>query len=287
MTSYPQSQPYGQAYGTFQASYAHYPSQSHYPSATYTPLSTSATSYPALFNLPKKSPSPEPMLLTPLAQSNVTSDVASRALHRLMSVELKAEGFDVAEPAAMKLLELEVVAFIEELHRRAHEYANLANRASPIAKDLLLACDEYGIEPKDLQSVKDTPKEMEKLDLGHFESLILLPASPERPPSELLSSDDEGATPVVPSTLRTIPHFYPALPPKHTYLRTPPSPPKKQALPSLEKKLKNASLVQESLKNLLLATEDTSGPDDGELLGAIVNWEASGQPRKRWKLSPR
>lgn len=51
---------------------------------------------------------------------------------------------------------------IEELHRRAHEYANLANRASPIAKDLLLACDEYGIEPKDLQSVKDTPKEMEK-----------------------------------------------------------------------------------------------------------------------------
>lgn len=50
------------------------------------------------------------MLLTPLAQSNVTSDVASRALHRLMSVELKAEGFDVAEPAAMKLLELEVVA---------------------------------------------------------------------------------------------------------------------------------------------------------------------------------
>ena len=142
------------------------------------------------------------------------------------------------------------------------------------------------------------------MDLGHFESLILLPASPERPPSELLSSDDEGATPVVPSTLRTIPHFYPALPPKHTYLRTPvsisndlhvfhdlhptkPSPPKKQALPSLEKKLKNASLVQESLKNLLLATEVTSGPDDGELLGAIVNWEASGQPRKRWKLSPR
>jgi transcription initiation factor TFIID subunit 8 len=63
-----------------------------------------------------------------------------------------------------------------------------------------------------------------------------------------------------------------------------PSPPRKQALPSLEKKLKNASLVQESLQNLLLATEDVVGPDDGEILGAIVNWEATVHPRKRWKL---
>jgi len=30
-------------------------------------------------------------------------------------------------------------------------------------------------------------------------------------------SDDEGTTPVIPSTLRTIPHFAPALPPK-TYV---------------------------------------------------------------------
>jgi len=43
--------------------------------------------------------------------------------------------------------------------------------------------------------------------------------------------------------------------------------------------LKNASLVQESLQHLLLATEDVVGPDDGEILGAIVNWEATVQPR--------
>lgn len=61
------------------------------------------------------------------------------------------------------------------------------------------------------------------------------------------------------------------------------SPPKKAALPSLEKKLKTASLVQESLKNLLLATEDSTDQDDGELLGAVVNWEATTHPRKRWK----
>jgi len=63
------------------------------------------------------------------------------------------------------------------------------------------------------------------------------------------------------------------------------SPPKKAALPSLERKLKTAGLVQESLKNLLTATEDNLGQEDGELLGHIVNWEASTYPRKRWKVS--
>jgi transcription initiation factor TFIID subunit 8 len=55
-------------------------------------------------------------------------------------------------------------------------------------------------------------------------------------------------------------------------------------LPSLEKKLKTAGLVQQSLKNLMLATEDSSGQEDGELLGHIVNWEAAVHPRKRWKV---
>ena len=61
------------------------------------------------------------------------------------------------------------------------------------------------------------------------------------------------------------------------------SPQKKAALPSLEKKLENAALVQESLKNLLTATEDST-TEDAELLGATVNWEATTHPRKRWKL---
>jgi transcription initiation factor TFIID subunit 8 len=53
----------------------------------------------------------------------------------------------------------------------------------------------------------------------------------------------------------------------------------------LQKKLKNAALVQESLKNLMLATEDNPDDEDGELLGAIVNGQAIGYQRKRWKLS--
>ena len=62
------------------------------------------------------------------------------------------------------------------------------------------------------------------------------------------------------------------------------SPLKKQALPSLEKKLKTAALVQGSLRNLLVATEDSSGQEDAELLGHIVNWEAVASPRKRWRF---
>ena len=52
-----------------------------------------------------------------------------------------------------------------------------------------------------------------------------------------------------------------------------------------EKKLKNAGLVQESLRNLLTATEDNADNEDGELLGHIVNWESTTHPRKRWKLN--
>jgi len=220
--------------------------------------------------------------------SGVDPGVASKTLQRLISVEMKDEGFDSAEPAALKRLEAEVGAFIEALHQRAHEYANLANRATPAAKDLVLACGEYGLGTGDLRSITDKEvkkRKREAEDGAGAEPLALYPASAKKPLPKMLSSDDESTAPVVPNTLRTIPHFFPALPPKHTYLRTPPSPPKKQALPSLEKKLKNAGLVQESLRNLLLATEDTVGPDDGELLGAIVNWEATGHPRKRWKLS--
>ena len=61
-------------------------------------------------------------------------------------------------------------------------------------------------------------------------------------------------------------------------------PPKKQALPSLEKKLENAALVQESLRSLLLATEVDADQNDGELFGGVVNWEATRLPRKKWRI---
>jgi len=60
---------------------------------------------------------------------------------------------------------------------------------------------------------------------------------------------------------------------------------KKAAVQSLEKKLQNAALVQESLKSLMLATEDNPDDEDAKLLGAIVNGQAISYQRKRWKLS--
>ncbi|KAJ3998259.1 hypothetical protein F5050DRAFT_1745643 [Lentinula boryana] len=117
------------------------------------------------------------------------------------------------------------------------------------------------------------------------------------------------------STLRNLPGDLPGLPPKHTYLQTPvttrrttsqshntsssdPAKPKSQNQLQMEKKLHTAALVQESLKNLLLATEYTEDPEidsggvsgatareNAELLGHIVNWESTiGVGRKRWRV---
>jgi hypothetical protein len=47
-------------------------------------------------------------------------------------------------------LNLFLRAVVEQLFERAHEYANLANRASAIPPDLLLAVADFGIEPKEL-----------------------------------------------------------------------------------------------------------------------------------------
>jgi transcription initiation factor TFIID subunit 8 len=143
--------------------------------------------------------------------------------------------------------------------------------------------------------------------MTHFDSdgaPTLLPPPSRSSSPKLLGSDDEGAMPIIPLTLRNLPSHFPTLPPKHTYMRTPvrtialssllinkhlmvihqASPAKKRALPSLEKKLKTQALVQESLKNLLLATEENENQEDGELLGHIVNWEATTYPKKRWKI---
>ncbi|KAI0722973.1 hypothetical protein C8Q76DRAFT_380608 [Earliella scabrosa] len=210
----------------------------------------------------------------------VSAQLASHALQRLISSEMRDAGFESAESGAIRRLELEVVAFVEQLYERAHEYANLANRAKPVVTDVLSAADDYNLEASEVYRLS---KKSRKRKRGGQASLTLQPPPPRSPSPELLSSDDEGVPPTIPMTLRPLPHYVPALPPKHTYLRTPISPQKKAALPSLEKKLENAALVQESLKNLLTATEDST-TEDAELLGATVNWEATTHPRKRWKL---
>ncbi|KAL0949548.1 hypothetical protein HGRIS_009597 [Hohenbuehelia grisea] len=222
-------------------------------------------------------PAPPPTL------PGVTPAVAGKAVDRLVSYELKAAGFNSAEPLALQRLEVEVGAFIEQLFQRVHEYATLANRSGPIATDLISACAELDLHPKDLRRVCARTARRQKRGHTALAPLNLLPLRSESPPPETLNSDEEE-TPAVPQTLRALPPYFPSLPPKHTYLRTPALPPKKAALPSLEKKLKTAGLVQESLRNLMLATEDTSGQEDAELLGHIVNWETGVHPRKRWKV---
>ncbi|KAG6880081.1 hypothetical protein C0992_006893 [Termitomyces sp. T32_za158] len=242
--------------------------------------------FPAFPHLqpPKPSPAPEGPPPPPDLTS-ITPPVASRALHRLISAELRAAGFDAAQQDAVHHIEVDVVAFVEQLFARAHEHANLANRAGVIATDVLRACNEVGIAPDALRTTALESRKRKKQD-KHVDAATLIPAPSPPPSPKLLPSDDEGTLPAVPLTLRYIPSYFPALPPKHTYLRTPASPPKKAALPSLEKKLKTAALVQESLRNLLIATEDMTNQEEGELLGHIVNWEMSTpHPRKRWKPS--
>ncbi|PFH50540.1 hypothetical protein AMATHDRAFT_75529 [Amanita thiersii Skay4041] len=216
--------------------------------------------------------------------TTVTPAVASQTLRKLILYELCNANFDSAHRVALERIENQVVAFIECLFERAHAYSNLSNRSGPIASDLLLACDDFNIPLKDLSKLK---RKHARNRRSSTSSLLptLVPAPPRSPPPEVLSSDDEDTATIIPLTLRGIPNYFPALPPKHTYLRTPPSPPKKAALPSLEKKLKTAALVQESLKNLLIATEENVNQEDAELLGHIVNWEMGIHPRKRWKIT--
>ncbi|KAI6004047.1 hypothetical protein EDD15DRAFT_2156324 [Pisolithus albus] len=248
--------------------------------------------YPALYGVVKP-PTPTNQFHGAPDIPAISSEIASTQMQKLIVSQLQQSQFDAIEPQALVRLELEVVAFVQRLYERAHDYANLACRASPVAMDVLAACDAQGVRVNDLHSIAVSSKSTvqllrEKLNpvAPHIGTTFEPP--PPRPPSpELLPSDDEGATPALSATLRQIPSNFPPLPPKHTYLKTPvcASPPRKAALPSLERKLKTASLVQESLKNLLTATEDNLGQEDGELLGHIVNWEASTYPRKRWKIS--
>ncbi|KAG7448947.1 uncharacterized protein BT62DRAFT_928958 [Guyanagaster necrorhizus] len=245
------------------------------------PYSVYQSAYPAYYPyttavpVPQQPPEPSPPSPVPPA---ISPAAASDATRRLVSIELKRAGFDAAEPDAVVRLEHEVVAIVEALYHRAHEYANLSNRAGAVATDLMLACKDYELDVKGLRA------QTRKRNAASLPALI--PPSSRSPSPELLPSDDDDVGSSVPFTLRNLPTSFPDLPPKHTYHQTPLSPPKKAALPSLEKKLKTAGLVQESLRNLMLATEDASGQgqEDAQLLGHIVNWQSSTHSRKRWRV---
>ncbi|KAJ4472225.1 hypothetical protein J3R30DRAFT_3523975 [Lentinula aciculospora] len=154
--------------------------------------------------------------------------------------------------------------------------------------------------------------------MAHPSHLSLAPPSLTLIPAATTPGTNTKLRTMPASTLRNLPGNLPGLPPKHTYLQTPatprrtisqpsnsssdPTPPKSQNQLQMEKKLRTAALVQESLKNLLLATEYTEDPEfdsggmnvatareNAELLGHIVNWEstmgmAGGVGRKRWRV---
>jgi hypothetical protein len=123
---------------------------------------------------------------------------------------------------------------VQQLFQRTHEYANLANRAGAIASDMLLACEDFNLHPKDLYKVKisTTKRKRGTYDfskilhpiihkLGQAPSMTLLAPSSRSPSPELLASDDEDGSSTIPTTLKSLPSYFPDLPPKHTYLQTP------------------------------------------------------------------
>lgn len=154
-----------QAYGVFQPQYPAYDGQNHYPSQ-YPAQGAHVAAYPAYPHVQARLTSPPPEPHTAPDVPAVNSELASHAIERLASAELSRAGFDSAEPAALRRLELEVAAcpsaslallirkltggrclqVVEELYKSAHEYANLANRAGPVAKDVLLASQDWGME---------------------------------------------------------------------------------------------------------------------------------------------
>ncbi len=128
---------------------------------------------------------------------------------------------------------------IQQLYERAHEYANLANRAKPVVTDLLSASEDYNLEPSEIRRLTKKSRKRKRgasssitfqhppfqsvfrLVTGGESPVALLPPPPRPPSPELLSPDEEGVPPSIPVTLRPLPHYVPPLPPKHTYLRTP------------------------------------------------------------------
>ncbi|KAF8665743.1 hypothetical protein AX16_000191 [Volvariella volvacea WC 439] len=274
------------------APYSHYTTQ--YPAATSAGTYTASAlsylpPYPHIQQTKAPTPPPERPPSPPDLVNSITPEIASKTMTRLIINEIKDAGFDSAQTTAIQRIELELLAFIQELFRRAHEYANLSNRAGTIATDLVMSCKDFGMTPKDIYSVRrrKNKKSGPTDQIHNIVPFELLPAPSRSPSPDLLPSDDETGPTIMPSTLRGFPNLQehlPALPPKHTYLRTPASPPKKAALPSLEKKLKNAALVQKSLGNLLSSTEDSTNHEDDKLLGHIVNWEMGVHPRKRWRV---
>jgi transcription initiation factor TFIID subunit 8 len=164
-----------QPYSTYPQAYSQYSTQQ-FPSVNYS-LQPQGALYSA-FQVPygRKDPTSWIDALSPEELSAVDPEIASRAMNRSISAELKYEGFDTAEPAALGRLEAEVVhcgsqilltrlavltaiaLVIQDLHRKIHDYANLANRTTPLVGDMFDICQECGLETDGLRLTSELSK---------------------------------------------------------------------------------------------------------------------------------
>lgn len=128
---------------------------------------------------------------------------------------------------------------VTRLYEQAHEYANLANRAGPIPTDLALACQDNGLATTDLRRIALGKSRRRRHGMCSDASLpaygshivtaplpqptqtTLIPAETRHPTPDLLPAEETHAALTIPLTIRSLPQPLPALPPKHTYTRTP------------------------------------------------------------------
>ncbi|GJJ07356.1 hypothetical protein Clacol_001557 [Clathrus columnatus] len=223
----------------------------------YTPTAYGYPDYSAYYAIPPPVP-PEPAQPSApvVPPPTITTLVASQTMRRLLATQL----------------------------RHTKETAMLCNRGTATIHDALAVCVDRGITTVELRKASMKRKRKQ----APPSSTRLVSPPPREPSPDILPSDDEDATPIpvtLPQTLQDLPDHLPSLPPKHTYLHTAPAAFKRIKAPSLDRKLDNASKVQQALRHLVKATEEGSGRGDFELASGVVNWKVTPDGnRKRWKL---
>ncbi|KAG9009578.1 hypothetical protein FRB90_008275 [Tulasnella sp. 427] len=205
----------------------------------------------------------------------VTYDGAARAVGHLIAAECQEAGFDGADVDALEKFE-EVVGL----------------RLAPPLLPPSVVAPPAPPKPDDLLPSDSEPEEQDDAANGEGKS-----------DAKAQALKKERAK--YPKSLQSLPAHFPRLPPKHTYLRTEPPPPKTTSLSSLQAKIDEAAVIQDSLRNLIQATEaparqqkkpeadedtvqPTNQPIPPGLAGGFVNWEAASGLRKpvptRWKV---
>ncbi|KAG8967542.1 hypothetical protein FRC03_009795 [Tulasnella sp. 419] len=248
----------------------------------------------------------------------ITPAAASKGLQHMISSRFMQAGFTGSDPEAIEFMYQVLCNFILEIAGLSVDYATLANRSVPNVRDVVIACEKRGMTIESLRRAAKKTKKRDKNSSGNRALVIGNPPPQSKPPvllpsdSEEESNDEAGQSKsqkkgpsknaYQPPSLRSLPPHFPPFPPKHTYLRTQAPSATTTSLSSLQQKIDNAAIIQDSLRNLIQATEAPPAPrglaeEDGVPptqilpvpagLGGLVNWEAAGGTRrvaKRWKI---